>query len=65
MPKEQNDHKLPLSDIGPAETYNDRRTDRGITPLDPQSMPRAEDDDETYARSPEYHDRPNPDPHKE
>lgn len=29
----------------------------GIMPQKPSSMPRAEDDAETYARSPEYHDR--------
>jgi hypothetical protein len=28
----------------------------GITPTKPSSMPRAEDDDKTYNRSPEYHD---------
>jgi hypothetical protein len=28
----------------------------GIAPTNPSSMPRAEDDDKTYNRSPEYHD---------
>jgi hypothetical protein len=62
MPNDHNDEKLPLSEIGPAETFNAGRNDRGISPVDPESMPRAEDDDETYANSPEYHDRPNPGP---
>lgn len=60
MPDERNEQKLPLSEIGPAETYNAGRKDRGISPMDPRSMPRAEDDEETYERSPEYHDRPDP-----
>jgi hypothetical protein len=29
-----------------------------ISPLDPSSMPRAEDDDESKANSPEFNDRP-------
>jgi hypothetical protein len=33
----------------------------GIMPQKPSSMPRGEDDDETYANSPEYHDREEPD----
>jgi hypothetical protein len=32
----------------------------GISPLNPSTFPRAEDDEETFARSPEYHDRPDP-----
>jgi hypothetical protein len=30
----------------------------GISPQTPGSMPRAEDDVETWAHSPEFHDRP-------
>lgn len=30
----------------------------GISPATPDSMPRAEDDLETWAHSPEFHDRP-------
>ncbi len=52
------DKKLPLDEIGPAEAYNAARDDEAISPADPDTMPRAEDDDETYARSPEFHDRP-------
>ena len=29
----------------------------GVNPRDTSSMPRAEDDDKTWAESPEYHDR--------
>jgi len=60
MATEQNDEKLPLSEIGPAEAYNGARQDHGISPLDPHTMPRAEDDERTYDRSPEFHDRPAP-----
>jgi len=34
----------------------------GIIPQKPSSMPRAEDDAETYARSPEFHDQKAPEP---
>ena len=34
----------------------------GISPQDPASMPRAEDDQATFDNSPEFHDRPNPGP---
>jgi hypothetical protein len=30
----------------------------GISPQTPATMPRAEDDEATRARSPEFHDRP-------
>jgi hypothetical protein len=30
----------------------------GITPQNPSTMPRAEDDEETKRNSPEFHDRP-------
>ncbi|HEY3093753.1 MAG TPA: hypothetical protein VGJ52_11670 [Vicinamibacterales bacterium] len=49
---------LPISESGPDEPRGDART--SISPLDPGSMPRAEDDEETYERSPEFHDRPLP-----
>ena len=32
----------------------------GITPQNPSTMPRAEDDAETRSNSPEFHDRPTP-----
>jgi hypothetical protein len=38
---------------------------RGISPVNPSSMPRAEDDATTYANSPEYHDRMPNDPSKQ
>jgi hypothetical protein len=34
----------------------------GISPLNPSTFPRAEDDEETFARSPEFHDLPDPGP---
>ena len=34
----------------------------GISPLNPSTFPRAEDDDDTRARSPEFHDVPDPGP---
>jgi hypothetical protein len=34
----------------------------GISPLNPSTFPRAEDDEETFARSPEFHDVPDPGP---
>ena len=37
---------------------NEPGQEQGISPRDPRSMPRAEDDEETFANSPEYHDRP-------
>jgi hypothetical protein len=39
-------------------TQDDTPVLPGISPDDPGSMPRAEDDAETYAHSPEFHDRP-------
>ena len=34
----------------------------GISPLNPATFPRAEDDEETAAHSPEFHDLPDPGP---
>ena len=34
----------------------------GISPLNPSTFPRAEDDPETHAHSPEFHDLPDPGP---
>jgi len=34
----------------------------GISPLNPLTFPRAEDDEETFADSPEFHDIPDPGP---
>jgi hypothetical protein len=55
-----NNTHLPVSELGPDEPRGDART--GISPDDPGTMPRAEDDEETYERSPEFHDRPDPGP---
>ncbi|MDO8677129.1 MAG: hypothetical protein Q7R30_00985 [Acidobacteriota bacterium] len=32
----------------------------GVTPQNPATMPRAEDDEKTKSNSPEFHDRPTP-----
>ena len=34
----------------------------GISPLNPLTFPRAEDDEATFAHSPEFHDIPDPGP---
>ena len=34
----------------------------GISPLNPLTFPRAEDDEETLANSPQFHDLPDPGP---
>jgi hypothetical protein len=34
----------------------------GISPLNPGTFPRAEDDPDTFAHSPEFHDAPDPGP---
>jgi hypothetical protein len=49
------------------ERTDDRKTEttperEGISPLNPSTFPRAEDDHETFARSPEFHDLPDPGP---
>ena len=34
----------------------------GISPLNPKTFPRGDNDDTTFAESPEFHDRPDPGP---
>jgi hypothetical protein len=34
----------------------------GISPLNPRTYPRGDDDERTFAESPEFHDRPDPGP---
>ena len=60
MPKEENDPTLPISELGPVEAYDGARKDKGVSPIDPGTMPRSEDDEQTFERSPEFHDRPAP-----
>ena len=55
-PDNRNDH-LPIDELGPDDARRDPRSRDGITPQKPETMPRAEDDDETLERSPEFHDR--------
>ena len=45
----------PASHIGNAPL---KPVTEGINPQNPSTMPRAEDDEETRANSPEFHDRP-------
>jgi len=54
---ENPDEHLPVDELGPDEPRRDPRLDEGISPQNPDTMPRAEDDDDTYERSPEFHDR--------
>jgi hypothetical protein len=56
-PENRNDH-LPVDELGPDDPRRDPRDRDGITPQRPETMPRAEDDEETFKRSPDFHDRP-------
>ena len=40
------------------ESHVDKPEMPGITPQQPETMPRGEDDEETKRRSPEFHDLP-------
>jgi hypothetical protein len=46
------------------DSAGEREQSRGISPLNPSSMPRGEDDETTHANSPEYHDRAPNEPSK-
>ena len=48
----------PVSDREP-DTTSERE---GISPLNPSTFPRAEEDEETRARSTDFHDVPDPGP---
>ena len=51
------------TDQNTAERDTDTTPERkGISPLNPSTFPRAEDDEETQAHSPEFHDVPDPGP---
>ncbi len=51
------------SDDDAAEQENNTTPElEGISPLNPSTFPRAEDDEETFAHSPEFHDLPDPGP---
>jgi hypothetical protein len=52
----RNEH-LPVDELGPDDARRDDRSREGISPQTPETMPRAEDDEETFERSPEFHDR--------
>ena len=56
QPDTQRDEYMP--DLPGAHKGTSPFPDRnGISPRDPSSMPRGEDDDKTQADSPEFHDR--------
>ena len=51
------DEHLPIDELGPDDPRRDPRLDEGISPQNPDTMPRGEDDEETFERSPEFHDQ--------
>ena len=50
------------SDEPANETESETPELEGISPLNPSTFPRAEDDEDTFAHSPEFHDIPDPGP---
>ena len=56
-PAENRNERLPVEELGPDDPRRDPRSGEGISPQQPETMPRAEDDEETHRRSPEFHDR--------
>lgn len=57
-PRHREQSAIPELDHHPVDESDNEEP--GIMPQKPSSMPRAEDDDETRANSPEYHDRKPP-----
>ena len=57
-PRNKQDEYLPDSPASHNGTAPDKPVIEGITPQNPSTMPRAEDDEETQRNSPEFHDRP-------
>lgn len=59
-PSRRNDQDEYLPDTPASHKGNAplKPVEEGITPQNPSSMPRAEDDEETMRNSPEFHDRP-------
>jgi hypothetical protein len=57
-PTDERDEHLPVDELGPDDPRRDPRLEEGISPQNPDTMPRAEDDEETFERSPEFHDHP-------
>jgi hypothetical protein len=58
----RNDDDRNRRDQEPAAEPNTTPELEGISPLNPSTFPRAEDDDETRANSPQFHDLPDPGP---
>lgn len=61
---QQHERRTPAGPSRHGDSVGQKEQSRGISPLNPSSMPRAEDDEQTYANSPEYHDRVPDDPSK-
>ena len=57
-PRNKQDEYLPDAPASHNGTGPDKPVIEGITPQNPATMPRAEDDEETRRNSPEFHDRP-------
>jgi hypothetical protein len=57
-PRNKHDEYLPDAPASHNGTGPDKPVIEGITPQNPSTMPRAEDDEETRRHSPEFHDRP-------
>lgn len=56
----RNDHDEALPDAPGSHVGNNplKPVVEGITPQNPATMPRGEDDEDTMRHSPEFHDRP-------
>jgi len=59
VPDPSQDEYIPEAD-GSHTSRPGSPVEEGINPTRPSTMPRAEDDRETEAASPEFNDRPNP-----
>ena len=57
-PRNKQDEYLPDAPANHIGNAPLKPVTEGITPQNPSTMPRAEDDDETRRNSPEFHDRP-------
>jgi len=57
-PRNEQDEYLPDAPANHIGNAPLKPVTEGITPQNPSTMPRAEDDEETRANSPEFHDRP-------
>jgi hypothetical protein len=63
-PRNAQDEYLPDAPAAHNGTARFKPVIEGITPQNPSTMPRGEDDDQTRRNSPEFHDRPGGTPPK-